>query len=560
MKLRLAVVTSLALAAPLGARQSQQPPVFRGGVNIVTLDVTAVDKDGKPVRDLTAADFVVTLEGQQRPVQTVDFIEFGSGTSRAVTSASTAASSPAAPAPARAPAHERRAVVLLFDDLSFKAGDGKGLAVAAQRTIAQFGPDDLIGVAVTSALVPPVNPTTDRVALQNAVKKLVGRADDVTYPFFISAREADEIDRDFPHGTLGSVSPRECSATGQNDEGCPLRVRMSAKALASELKRRAEMQIEAYRQSIAAVKPFDGAKVVITLTQGVASNMELELFQRRLDTIMKVAAESGVRFYALTEEPDYSDITIVGMPSGKARAGDKDRNGARIENARVLYDGIASVAIAAGGEAFHVIGQADRFFKRIETETSAIYRLGIDAPIGADKTRFLDAKVKVNRPGVTVRANRKVLSANAPPEQPDAEPATVDQRLRSAISEGGNDQTVPVTVSAALLPDDGAGQRRVGVTVQIPASVAGPVTVMFSLIDEAGKSVQAGRKELSTPVAGDNYRFQFALPIAVPGRYKLRVAAADADGRIGRTEQEVGRRFYALTATAAGRSTSSLIR
>jgi VWFA-related protein len=544
MKLRLAVVTSLALAAPLGARQSQQPTVFRGGVNIVTLDVTAVDKDGKPVRGLTAADFVVTLEGQQRPVQTVDFIEFGSGTSRAVASASTAASSPAAPAPARAPAHERRAVVLLFDDLSFKAGDGKGLAVAAQRTIAQFGPDDLIGVAVTSALVPPVNPTTDRVALNNAVKKLVGRADDVTYPFFISAREADEIDRDFPRETIMSVGIRECSATGDTSPRCPDRVRGSAKALSSELKRRAEMQIEAYRQSIGAVKPFDGAKVVITLTQGVASNMELELFKERLDAIMKAAAESGVRFYAMTEEPDYADATVVGMPPQyKKNAGEMDRNGARIENARVLFDGIASVAIAAGGEAFHVIGQADRFFKRIEAETSAIYRLGIDAPIGADKTRFLDAKVKVNRPGVTVRANRKVLSANAPPEQPNAQPATVDQRLRSAISEGGNDQTVPVTVSAALLPDDGAGQRRVGVTVQIPASVAGPVTVMFSLMDEAGKSVQAGRKELSTPVAGDNYRFQFALPVAVTGKYTLRVAVADAEGRLGRSEKEIGTLF-----------------
>ena len=529
----LALLSAVALAASLHAQQPQNP-VFRSGVNLVTLDVTAVDKDGKPVRGLAAADFVVTLEGQTRPVQTVDFIEFGSGTSRAAATPSVNAgmSTPTTAAIPK-PRYEPRAVVLLFDDLSLKAGDGKGMAVAAQRTLAQFGPDDLIGVAVTSALVPPVNPTADRAALNAAVKKLVGRADDVTYPYFVSAREANDIDRDFPRETLPSVTRRECAATGDTSPGCGDRVRQSAKALASELKRRAGMQLEAYQRAIAAVKKFGGAKVIIAMSEGVATNMEIELLQKRLDVVMTNAAESGVRFYAMSEEPGYSDVTVVGLPQAKAHAGDQDRNGARIENARVLYDGIASVAMAAGGEAFHVIGQADRFFTRIEAETSAIYRLAVDAPVGADKNRFLDAKVTVNRPGVTVRANRKALSA-----KPAADPATVDQQLRAAIGAGGTDATVPVNVTAIVLSES---PRRLGVTVQLPSDVAGPVTLMFSLVDDTGKPVTggAGRKELPQPASGQGYRFQFALPLATSGHLTLRVAAADANGHVGKTETVV---------------------
>src|SRR6188768_4131410 len=55
----------------------QQAPVFRAGVEIVALDVTVVDRDGKPVTGLKPEDFVVTLSGQLRPVRTFDYATFG---------------------------------------------------------------------------------------------------------------------------------------------------------------------------------------------------------------------------------------------------------------------------------------------------------------------------------------------------------------------------------------------------------------------------------------------------------------------------------------------------
>src|SRR5262245_21061166 len=54
--------------------QPQQAPSFRSGVEVVSLDVGVVDKQGVPIRGLTAADFVVTVAGQQRRVVTAEFV------------------------------------------------------------------------------------------------------------------------------------------------------------------------------------------------------------------------------------------------------------------------------------------------------------------------------------------------------------------------------------------------------------------------------------------------------------------------------------------------------
>ena len=116
------VLASFCLAAIASPRaqtpQTQPQPVFRGGVDLVTLDVTVVDKDGKPVRGLKPEDFVVTLEKQPRPVRALDFLEFGSAAGSTAEARQTTNQAGQAP-PAR---RGGRVIVLLFDDLSYKPG------------------------------------------------------------------------------------------------------------------------------------------------------------------------------------------------------------------------------------------------------------------------------------------------------------------------------------------------------------------------------------------------------------------------------------------------------
>ena len=53
----------LLLGAAAGA---QTPPRFPAGADVVSVDVSVVDGDGRPVRGLTAADFVVEVDGRPR--------------------------------------------------------------------------------------------------------------------------------------------------------------------------------------------------------------------------------------------------------------------------------------------------------------------------------------------------------------------------------------------------------------------------------------------------------------------------------------------------------------
>jgi VWFA-related protein len=61
--LAAALTIGLSRQATHGLLAQQQPPTFRSGVDIVQLDVTVLDRNRKPVRGLTAADFALLEDG-----------------------------------------------------------------------------------------------------------------------------------------------------------------------------------------------------------------------------------------------------------------------------------------------------------------------------------------------------------------------------------------------------------------------------------------------------------------------------------------------------------------
>ncbi len=79
----LAAITTSAIVAA----QTVPQPTFRARVDLVTVDVAVVDRDGEPVGDLTADDFVVTVQGRNRTVVSAQRVTLPQQSSEASASA-----------------------------------------------------------------------------------------------------------------------------------------------------------------------------------------------------------------------------------------------------------------------------------------------------------------------------------------------------------------------------------------------------------------------------------------------------------------------------------------
>ncbi|MDH4064967.1 MAG: hypothetical protein OEW19_11250, partial [Acidobacteriota bacterium] len=61
-------------AGPRIQEPSGTQPVFRTGVELLTIDVTALDDRGRQVTDLSPADFAVEVDGDPRQVVSADYV------------------------------------------------------------------------------------------------------------------------------------------------------------------------------------------------------------------------------------------------------------------------------------------------------------------------------------------------------------------------------------------------------------------------------------------------------------------------------------------------------
>jgi hypothetical protein len=69
-------LAALLASAPARAQEPPQPeqPRFETTAEVVLVDVTVASSNGEPVTGLTAKDFKLVVNGQPRPVHTVQFV------------------------------------------------------------------------------------------------------------------------------------------------------------------------------------------------------------------------------------------------------------------------------------------------------------------------------------------------------------------------------------------------------------------------------------------------------------------------------------------------------
>ena len=187
-------------------------------------------------------------------------------------------------------------------------------------------------------------------------------------------------------------------------------------------------------------------------------------------------------------------------------------------------DGLATIASRTGGMFFSGLGRAVGVFDRIHSEVTSFYQLALESsPSDADgKPR--DVKVRVTRPGVNVRAPSHIAvprpSTTAAPRDP----------LALALQQQVDVTDVPLAVATYNTQPGGKAIRLlVSAEIGFPNSAA-PAEWGFAVIQH-GKNVAGSRGRI--PAGSERPRVVSTSVEVPPGDYQLRVAAVDAEDRIG---------------------------
>lgn len=178
--LGLAVLALTVVSAAPGAQTPTQPapaqqtPTFRTRVDAVTVDVIATDKNGKPITDLTAADFEVKENGK---IQTVDSFKrilleddrFDPDPVRAQPITSLEAQE------REAARDDVRLITIFLDDYHTRLGNSMAIREKLVKFVKELDPRDM--VAIMYPLTPTVALTfsRDRDGMADALMKFQGR-------------------------------------------------------------------------------------------------------------------------------------------------------------------------------------------------------------------------------------------------------------------------------------------------------------------------------------------------------------------------------------------------
>jgi VWFA-related protein len=517
----LAAVTAAvaALSTLLVAGQGQQepaPPVFRSDIDVVRLDVTVVDKERRPVRDLTADDFLVTEDG--RPQRIVAVTEIRASEDPPLTARMRFIPRDIAANDMVDRLGDGRVFVLLLDDFNIPFDDER--IVRETRQMARYvvdgmGPSDVAAVVFTAYVGNTIDFTDDRTKLLDAINRFDPPKRDGFVPATpqgMGPTEGDIVQRWAP-----SLVRSQC-------------FRSQPLAPTIETVTRRLSSIPNRRKTV--VLMTTGVPLTVGETRGCSGELAGAIREA-----FRVAARANINVYPVDPAgvKGYEEYLQHPMRNMKGiffpRA--MDMGGASIVG-RQHRDFMKTVAENTGGRAVVATDNIEGEIDRMYAEDGSYYLLGYQSSNTRADGKFREIKVTVKeRSGLEVRARSGYFA----PREGELARADRDPRASSnelLLSGLGSPIGVTLRVAATALAPAGPPPNRNAtvafvLTLGYPAS-AGSITErltvtrnVYDVDGNAGTPVQDRHTLELAPAGIDGQRkhIYYALPLP-PGRRQVR--------------------------------------
>lgn len=502
---------------PVGTGQGVvQGPTFRTGIDLIRLDVTVVDKDGTPVEDLANEDFEVKVDGKILPVVTSRFLSMHRGPLDLADGTSSASTRDYSGNDAGAIG---RLFILAVDHDSLPTGAGRPLMMSVANLLKQMGPADRVALVAVPQPGQRVEFTTDVEWIKRSLEKITGRRQSRVRTVRVSFEEAQayEVGNTL---VMQEVLERECLY--RSDESCPAQIDAEYRDVLEENRERIQGTLSALSGLADSVAGIDGPKTIIYLSGGMGYETRA---LNRYKEVARRAADARITLYAVQVDSFAFDTSE--KASSAAFMGDVD-SGRR---------GLETLTGLTGGALFRGVARGTGVFERIAREARGLYVLGVEPPSGTPPTKPLDLRVRVKRPGLTVRSPQQVVPPAPLTKWPDPKRA-----LGYTLRQPRAATELPMKVAAYTVR--GSADLRlktvIAAELALPVGQAMDLAWGFEVLDKGRVIADAFDHGLPHGSSETPDGVMLVTAASLPaGSYVLRFAAMDAAGRRGSVEHPI---------------------
>jgi VWFA-related protein len=529
-------LTWLLAIAPLVA--FQQRPTFSIDTNVVIVNVTVLDRSGKPIPNLTAADFEIYEDGKLQKLQAVDYQKLIGNVLPPVTNTPPAAAPEpkgynpdaeknALKASMLTKYQDRRLIVILFDFSSMQPAEQIRARNAAIKflTSQMTGSDSVSVMVFTSELKTVQDFTSDRDLLIATINKFrIGESSE-------------------------NASVADAGADAQDVSGQFVADETEFNIFNSDLK------LAALEDAARKLGQYPEKKALVYLSSGIQKNGVDN--QSQLRATVNTAIRSNVAFYpidarGLSAAVPGGDATQAGAVGSNLYSG-AGQNTVR-SNFNNQQETLATLALDTGGKALLDSNDLTEGIRQVQEDFSSYYVLSYVSANSAMDGRYRRIQVKLapRLAGLKAKLDYRQGYYGSTTFVRMAE-GDKEAQLQQALLTDNPVTDLPIAVEVDYFRMEKA-KYFVPISVKIPGSAlafhnkgakqATELEFIAQIYDERNRSAATVRDTIPLKLAGDlagqvahkNIQYDTGVTLT-PGKYRLRfVARENGEGKVGTYE------------------------